>query len=85
MSEHAPLTDREIELIAEKLVHKVRSQHHDFWIDPEQHYQDHIAMRDVVRTWTTAQSMFWRAFIGLAALGALVLAGIGMFGKVFGR
>ena len=28
--------------IAPKLVQHVRATHHDFWIDPEKHYRDHI-------------------------------------------
>ena len=40
------LTDNDVDRIATalapKLVQCVRDGHHDFWIDPEKHYRDHI-------------------------------------------
>lgn len=86
------LSDGDVEALAEKLIDKVHQQKHDFWIDPEEHYIDHSRLRalkpdewtslqDLVRAYSSARSLFWKAFLGFAIVGALALAVIGvMFG-----
>ena len=71
------LTKDEIDQIADSLVERVQATHHSFWIDPEKHYQDHIAMREVIGSWTSAKGIFARLFIGLVIIGSIALA---MFG-----
>lgn len=72
------LTDSDYEKIAEKLVEKVQAKHHDFWIDPETHYQDHLKMRDISKTYDTGMSLFFKAFLGLVVIGSVVLAFFGI-------
>jgi len=71
------LSKDEIDQIADSLVERVQSTHHSFWIDPEKHYQDHIAMREVIGSWGTAKGIFARAFIGRVVIGTIALAIIG--------
>lgn len=71
------LSKSEIDQIADAMVERVQSTQHNFWIDPETHYQDHLAMREVVGSWTTGKGIFTKAFIGLVVIGAFVMAFIG--------
>lgn len=88
----ANLTSEDIERIATslapKLIEGVKANHHDFWIDPEIHYQDHQTWRQIrpdevhsikelVRLFVVTKGLFWKAFLGCAILGAIVLAGLG--------
>jgi tetrahydromethanopterin S-methyltransferase subunit B len=73
------LTPEETKQIADEMVKHIQSTHHNFWIDPETHYQDHLAMREVVGSWTTARGIFTKAFIGLVVLGAIILSAVAVF------
>lgn len=75
MSDDKPLNDAQIDAIAERLIEKVKSHHHEFWIDPEEHYRDHMRIRSMWNAFSAAQSIFWRAFLGLSVLGAIILSG----------
>jgi hypothetical protein len=88
-----PLTEQEIDIIAERMVKRVRETHHDFWIDNETHYNDHqrlgllsIAdihdLSDLLSAYRNARSLFWRAFLGLAIIGSLALAFVGFGVKI---
>lgn len=85
------MTPEEIDKIAECLIEKVQARKHNFWIDPEQHYQDHqrakdhsmnnedeADLRQLLGMFRTARGLFFKAFVGLAIIGALVLMGIGL-------
>jgi len=86
------LDDKDIERIAAALVDKVRATHHDFWIDPEIHYKQHLAMESLtpevvkdlvamVGDYKKAQSWFWKVFVTVLAAGVSVIAAAGlMFG-----
>lgn len=80
--------DRIAAALAPKLIDGVKANHHDFWIDPETHYQDHLTWRQIrpdevhsikelVRLFVTTKGLFWKAFLGAAVLGAIVLTAIG--------
>ena len=71
------LTKAEVDQIADAMVERVKLTQHTFWIDPETHYQDHIAMREVVGSWTTGKGIFTKAFIGLVVIGSITLAFVG--------
>lgn len=72
------LTEKEIKDIADAMVVRIQSTKHTFWIDPEDHYKDHLAMREVVGSWRSAKGIFARAFIGLVIIGTIVMALIGV-------
>ena len=87
------LTDEEVRRIAADLapilVKEVRSEHHDFWIDPESHYQDHISWRtlspedihslkDLIQFFKATRNLAFKAFLGFAIIGAIVMSAIGI-------
>jgi hypothetical protein len=83
------LTEKDAELLAEKLIEKVHERKHNFWIEPEQHYKDHARWRgfdeeqirslhDLLQAYRQARSLFWKAFLGFAIVGAIAGAAIGM-------
>ena len=75
--------------LAPKLVDNVRRDHHDFWIDPETHYNDHkrqqmfedddiYELKSLVRLFKTTKTIGFKAFIGFAIIGTIILAAFGM-------
>lgn len=91
--ERRSISDEDIiriaDALAPRLVEDVKKTHHDFWIDPESHYQDHQKMRELsgeelydiknlVRMMKAAKSLWFKAFIGFAIIGSLILAGLGI-------
>ncbi len=68
------ITEEDAQRIADAMVERIQSTHHNFWIDPETHYQDHLAMREVVGSWSSAKGVITKAFIGLVVVGAIVLS-----------
>jgi len=81
-----PLNEQEVKAIAKAVVDEVHQSKHAFWIEPEAHYKDHLAMREVAKTLATTRSLFFKFFLGFAIVGSIVLAAIGMgAGKIFGK
>lgn len=91
------LSDDEIRRIAAalapQLVTRVRESHHEFWIDPAEHYQDHMEIRQIRESFTpefmqslkeiaesfqNGRRIFWKMFLTMVALGA-----IGFVAKAF--
>ena len=83
------LSDKDVQVLAEKLMNVVHEQKHDFWIDPESHYRDHArwsgfdddqirTMHDLITTYKNARNLFWKAFLGLAIIGSIVAAAVGL-------
>lgn len=83
--------DRIAEALAPKLLQHVRESGHEFWIDPETHYRDHIEMRSLAKVFTpeltqtlreladafkNGKGIFWKVFVGMLASGAFVLAAL---------
>lgn len=83
--------------IAPLLVKNVQASHHEFWIDPESHYKDHLAgrqlalifdpdmiaaLKEISTSYKKGKNMFWKVFIGLAVFGLIISAFQGwLFGK----
>ena len=80
------LTDHDVERIADalapRLIQQVHDRGHQFWIDPEQHYRDHLNMREMHGAFSSARAALFYAFVGLVALGVIVLGAFGLGGKV---
>lgn len=87
------LTDTDIDRIADaitqRLIQGVRNTHHDFWIDPEKHYQDHQKIQEfdqyeindikqLVALLRVTRSLWMKAFLGFAVVGGLILAALGL-------
>jgi len=92
------LSDTEVNRLARalapRLVSQVKSEHHEFWIDHESHYKDHIALRRLVAVfdedlvaalkemavgYREGRSFLARTFLRLALLGMVVAALIGIW------
>ncbi len=77
------MSDKEIgELaatLAPILIAQVQAKHHEFWIDPKSHYDEHQGLREMLVEYKQAKGIFWRAFIWVLAAGAAVVSGIGVF------
>lgn len=78
--------------LAPKLIEGVKAQQHDFWIDPEAHYQDHLLLRSLkadeiadlkqlINLFVVTRGLFWKAFLGFAVIGSIILAGLGAWHK----
>jgi hypothetical protein len=83
------LDENEVKQLADSLIDRIHSKGHDFWIDPETHYQDHSKLRglaaddirtlhDLIDAFRNARSLFWKAFLGFAIVGSLILAAVGL-------
>ena len=78
------MKQEDIDKVADAMVKRIQSTHHDFWIDPKEHYDDHKSMREVVQSWRTGKSIFTRIFIGLLVTGSIILAALGLGIKLKG-
>jgi hypothetical protein len=72
------LSQEDVDKIADALVNRVRAKHHEFWIDPENHYQQHLALTEMLRDYQTARKWMFKVFLTLIAAGAAILAGLGV-------
>lgn len=87
------MTPEDIEKLAEqlapKIIDKVHENKHEFWLDPEEHYNEHKiikvlsiedvrSIRDMARLFVYTKGLFWKAFLGFAIIGAIVLSAIGL-------
>lgn len=70
-----PLTDEDIERIANAVAKKATAAFH---IGEEEHYDSHKRLDKLLDVYDSAQSAFWKAFVAVVIVGALVLAGIGI-------
>jgi len=89
------MTPEDIDRVAEILIEKIHARKHDFWIDPETHYQDHqkhkshtlnnedeADLRQLIGMFQTARGLFFKSFIGLAIIGSIALAAYGSFKEI---
>lgn len=93
-----PLSQDDVERIADaiapRLVQQVRQSQHQFWIDPEAHYQDHLKVRrlddifdeetaqslkDLAGAYRAGRSRFFVMFVSLVIVGAIALAGYALW------
>ena len=74
------LTPEDINLIARRILDEIHEERHNFAVPPQQHYDEHNDMRAMLNDYKMAKGLFWKAFIGLAVLGASILALLGLGG-----
>jgi len=72
------MNDADVDAVAQRLCILLRENRKDFFVEPEQHYNDHRDIASLIPDYKAAKNMFWKAFIGLAVVGGLVLALIGV-------
>lgn len=72
------MNDSDVDAIAQRLCVLLRENRKDFFVEPEQHYNDHRDIASLISDYKAAKNIFWKAFIGLAVVGGLVLALVGV-------
>ncbi len=72
------LSHTDIEALASLLVAKIQEQHHEFWIDPEQHYIDHKNQRELYEAYGSAKGIFFKIFITAVIIGSFLSAAWGI-------
>lgn len=72
------VTDDQLEILANKIFTKMHAERQSFWIDAEAHYNSHKDVSELVQDYKSAKGIFWKAFIGLAVIGALALGMLGL-------
>ena len=75
------MSDDEMNRLAETLIQKVEDKGHTFWIDPEEHYQQHQDLRDLINIYKTTRNTFIKVFIGMVIVGGLLVAGFKVSGQ----
>lgn len=78
------MDQKDIDKIADAMVTRIQKTHHNFWIDPQRHYDDHMSMREVIQSWRSGKSIFTKIFIGLLVVGSITLAMVGLGIKIKG-
>ena len=68
-----PLTDEDVERIADAVANKTRAAFH---IGEEVHYNQHQRLDKMLNAYDSATNIFWKTFLALMITGAIVLAGM---------
>ena len=71
------MNEIDVEAVAQRVCVLLKEKRTDFVLEPEQHYNDHKEVASLIADYKAAKNMFWKAFIGLAVIGGLVLALVG--------
>jgi len=69
------MSDDDVQRIANAIAART---HAEFLIDAELHYNSHKELDRLLTAYETASNIFWKYFLSLIILGAIVLAGIGI-------
>lgn len=72
------LTNEDISQIADAVTERAKSAFH---IDDEAHYNQHKKLDAMLDAYTSATNIFWKTFLALFIVSALVLAGLTAAGK----
>lgn len=75
------MPDADAEKIAALVMKKIEQHRVSFWIEPEQHYQDHIEMRSLLTAFNESKSIFLKTFLGLLVIGGLFIAMVALGAK----
>ena len=67
------ISDEEIERIAIAVTTKTRTA---FFIEEESHYNSHKRIDKLLDAWDGASNIFWKTFLAMLIVGALILAGM---------
>lgn len=68
------MTDEEIKKLAEEIV----KQRGGFYVEPEEHYQQHQRLEKMLDFYDSTSSVVLKVLIGAAVTGIFILAAIGL-------
>lgn len=74
------MTPEEIKQLAFEIysIEQANKAHHgDFHISAEDHYMQHMELKELVTAYKSVRGLFWKFFFGLVIIGAFALAAIG--------
>lgn len=79
--EQRTLSDDDVDRIASKLIEKTKAQGHEFWIDPEKHYNEHKDLSQLLKIYNETTSAVRKVFIGLLIVAIVMVASFPMVSK----
>ena len=83
------MSPEDVDKIAEAMCQKMNAHRQQWWVEPESHYNQHKELQQLLNDYKEARNLFWKAFIGFAITGSLILTVIGFsvvnLGKYFPR
>lgn len=68
------MTDEEIKKLAEEIV----EQKGGFYVDPEDHYQQHQRLDKMLDLYDSASNIFFKTLVGAVILGLFTVAALGL-------
>ena len=71
------MNTEDLDKLADKIHTLLAQERKNFWVEPEQHYNDHQSLHEMVLEWKAIKGMFWKTFIGFGIVGTIFLAGVG--------
>lgn len=71
------ISDNDAKKIAKAIIKEAKAEHKSFYIEPEEHYQDHQALKAWRTNLGTASKIMMTTLLGLLAVGAIVLIILG--------
>lgn len=72
------LTREDILQIADAVTERAKTAFH---IDEKEHYNQHQKLDAMLEAYSSATNIFWKTFLSLIIVGALILAGLTATGK----
>lgn len=72
------LTKEDVMQIADAVAERAKTAFH---IDEESHYNSHKKIDDLLEAYASATNIFWKTFLSIVIVGALILAGLTATGK----
>lgn len=77
-----PLTDQEVDRIADAVVAKQKA----FSLDSKEHYDSHQRIDRLLNMYDAAQNIAWKTFISLLVVGGILVAAVAAgVGKLFSK
>lgn len=72
------LTKEDVMQIADAVADRAKTAFH---IEEEAHYNQHKKLDAMLEAYTSATNIFWKTFLSIVIVGALILAGLTATGK----
>lgn len=71
------MESQEIDKVAEAVCKKLESHRQEYWVEPEQHYKQHLEIGQLLSDYKEVKHLFWKAFLGFAIVGSIAIAILG--------
>lgn len=71
------MNENDVDKIASAVCNKIQEHRHQWWVEPETHYNQHKQLGELLAEYKEAKNIFWKAFIGFLITGSLVIVAVG--------